>query len=62
MSTAQEIKPSGVANRTEAQLSDQSIAYNQSDITYNEIGVTYGGVYGAQDARIIVGQAIEVKP
>lgn len=48
-------KPTLIVLPTQAQADDGFLTYNQSGITYNELGQTYGGAYGPiDDIRISV--------
>lgn len=45
MPHARQIKPTMRIQRTNAQVYDQGITYNEPGLTYNEIGYAYGGLY-----------------
>ena len=57
-----DIKPTIKGSKTQSNLEDQGISYNESGISYNESGIYYGGVYGFSDVQPIFSKVMDPKP
>lgn len=53
--------PKAAASRTNKQLYDEQIVYNQTGFSYNQAGYAYGGLYG-QDVAMLTASAVNISP
>ncbi|SRR5258708_5492558 len=58
----QDIIPIATASKTQAQLNDPGITYNQGGVSYNDSRYTYGGVYNQSDVEPAVFTVSNVNP
>lgn len=54
-------RPTLQMGRTEAQLYDQGYTYNEPGISFDQVGVAYGGIYG-YDITPLVSMSISIFP
>lgn len=63
ISLAKDIVPSLIVQRTDVQLLNQGYIYNQTNFTYNQSGISYGGIYfSGEDILPLVSKAKDITP
>jgi len=62
MNIATTIQPIAFSGRTQRTISDQGYTFNEPLQTFNEAGVTFGGISGNDTVVPIFASAIDIKP
>lgn len=57
-----DISPTMSVGKTQAELEDQGLTYNEAGISYNESGIFYGGVFGASLVFPLISMVASISP
>lgn len=61
MRVIKDIKPTLRVGKTNTQIYDQGITYNEAGVSYNDARYAYGGIYGF-DIYPLVNKGVDIRP